>query len=191
LKQFLKIRHPGTAEVNLIDWASQILDVLSYLHSQKPPVIYRDLNPGNIMLRHHDGKVLLVDFGIARTMASETDASHTVIGTQGYAPPEQYKGQIEPASDIYALGATLHHLSTGMPPLVPFAFEPVRNFSPDLSRNFETVIMKALSLDVKDRFSCAEEMKLALIYNIFRRYSFCYITEKKVLLQYRKKKFLL
>ncbi len=156
---------PGLPEVNLIDWSCQILDVLSYLHSQKPPVIYRDLKPGNIMLRHSDGKVLLVDFGIARTMASETDASHTVIGTQGYAPPEQYKGQIEPASDIYALGATFHHLSTGMPPLVPFAFEPVRNFSPSLSRNFETVIMKALSLDVKDRFSCAEEMKLALIYN--------------------------
>jgi len=156
---------PGLPEVNLIDWACQILDVLSYLHSQKPPVIYRDLKPGNIMLRHSDGKVLLVDFGIARTMASETDASHTVIGTQGYAPPEQYKGQIEPASDIYALGATLHHLSTGMPPLVPFDFEPARNFSPALSRNFETVIMKALSLDVKDRFSCAEEMKLALIYN--------------------------
>ncbi|HPZ08656.1 MAG TPA: SUMF1/EgtB/PvdO family nonheme iron enzyme [Candidatus Eremiobacteraeota bacterium] len=162
---------PGLPEEKLTDWAIQVLDVLSYLHSQKPPIIYRDLKPGNIMLRENDDKVFLVDFGIARTMIIDNDALHTVIGTQGYAPPEQYKGHIEPRSDLYAMGATLHHLCTGKSPLVPFQFEPVQEFVSNISENFVSVIMKALSAKPEDRFFNAEEMKNALINNKKRNVS--------------------
>jgi len=105
----------------------------------------------------------LIDFGIARTITVEDGESHTVIGTQGYSPPEQYKGHAEPASDLYALGATLHHLSTGKQPLIPFQFEPVKMLAPGISENFSLIIMKALSHKVEDRYKDAEEMKRALL----------------------------
>lgn len=86
--------NPGLTEQFLTDCALQILNILSYLHSQDPPIIYRDLKPANIMVRKKDGMIFLIDFGIARTFITEKQESYTVVGTQGYAPPEQYKGNL-------------------------------------------------------------------------------------------------
>ncbi|MGV8120037.1 MAG: ankyrin repeat domain-containing protein [Candidatus Xenobiia bacterium LiM19] len=90
----------------------QILNILDYLHSQSPPVIYRDLNPRNIM--KSGDTIFLIDFGIAKVFSPQRQA--TVIGTPGYASPEQYKGQAEPRSDLYSLGVFMHYLLTGINP---------------------------------------------------------------------------
>ena len=84
--------------------------MLTYLHSFSPPVIYRDMKPGNVILRP-DGRITLIDFGIARIFSPQGKA--TLIGTPGFAPPEQYSGQVDERSDIYGLGATLHYILTG------------------------------------------------------------------------------
>ena len=85
----------------VMDVAAQILDALTYLHGVTPPIIYRDLKP--FECNQADGRVKMVDFGIARFF--QPQATATMIGTQGYAPPEQYMGKVEARSDLYALGA--------------------------------------------------------------------------------------
>ena len=99
----------------VIGWAKQLCDALSYLHSQKPPIIYRDMKPANVMLKP-EGNIKIIDFGIAREYKEQSLADTTVLGTKGYAPPEQYSGQTDARSDIYALGMTMHHLLTGIDP---------------------------------------------------------------------------
>ena len=112
------IREYGAQDqADVIEWAKQLCDVLSYLHSRKPPIIYRDMKPSNVMLRP-DGKVMLIDFGTAREFKESSVADTTCLGTQGYAAPEQYggHGQTDARTDIYCLGATLYHLLTGHNP---------------------------------------------------------------------------
>ncbi|HET9014108.1 MAG TPA: serine/threonine-protein kinase [Thermomicrobiaceae bacterium] len=152
------------SEQTLIDWALQILDVLSYLHEHQPdPIVFRDLKPSNVMLRT-DGTITLIDFGIARTF--QPMQRGTMIGTEGYAPPEQYRGTAEPRGDIYALGATLHHLSTQVDPRTepPFTFDqhPVRAVNPALSEGFEQVVRRATAYAPADRFPSAAAMAQAL-----------------------------
>jgi eukaryotic-like serine/threonine-protein kinase len=152
------------AEDTLIDWSLQILDVLAYLHEHQPePIVFRDMKPSNIMLRP-DGSVVLIDFGIARTF--QPMQRGTMIGTEGYAPPEQYRGIAEPRGDIYALGATLHHLATGSDPRseTPFTFDQrqPRELNPELSEGFEAIINRALSYSAADRFPSAAAMTQAL-----------------------------
>jgi outer membrane protein assembly factor BamB/predicted Ser/Thr protein kinase len=148
----------------VIDWAVQICDVLSYLHNQNPPVIFRDMKPSNIMLRPPN-QVVLIDFGIARVF--ETGQKGTMIGTEGYSPPEQYRGIANPRGDIYALGATLHHLLTRRDPRLepPFTFqeEPPKLLNPAVSEELDAVIMKALEYELEKRFASADEMKVALL----------------------------
>jgi eukaryotic-like serine/threonine-protein kinase len=151
-------------EQTLIDWSLQILDVLAYIHERPPePIVFRDLKPSNIMLRS-DGSVVLIDFGIARTF--QPMQRGTMIGTEGYAPPEQYRGIAEPRGDIYALGATLHHLATGSDPRneTPFTFDqrPPRTLNPDLSQQFEAIIRRALAYSAADRFPSATALAQAL-----------------------------
>lgn len=151
-------------EVTLVDWALQILDVLAYLHDHHPePIVFRDMKPSNIMLKP-DGKLSLIDFGIARTF--QPLQKGTMIGTEGYAPPEQYRGVAEPRGDIYALGATLHHLATGRDPRseTPFTFDqrPARESNPSISREFEEILNRALSYSAADRFPNAHAMIQAL-----------------------------
>jgi outer membrane protein assembly factor BamB/tRNA A-37 threonylcarbamoyl transferase component Bud32 len=151
-------------EEQIISWAIQICDVLSYIHSHKPnPIIFRDVKPSNIMLDNQD-RIVLIDFGIAKVF--QTGQKGTMIGTEGYSPPEQYKGIAEPRGDIYALGATMHHLLTQRDPRhePPFTFHdyPPRSLNPEASERLEAVVMKALQYEIEDRYSTAEEMKFAL-----------------------------
>ena len=166
LETVLDARGAPIPEPELIGWATEICDVLTYLHSQTPnPIIFRDVKPSNIMLHTASRRIILVDFGIAR--AFHRDERGTLIGTEGYAPPEQYRGLASPAGDIYALGATLHHLATGNDPRLetPFTFHqrPPRQLNPALSEAFEAVILKALAYDVADRYTSAETMRQALL----------------------------
>jgi serine/threonine protein kinase/Tfp pilus assembly protein PilF len=154
----------GVLEARARNWAQQVCNVLSYLHRQVPPIIFRDLKPSNIMVTGND-EVKLIDFGIARTFQSQHQS--TVIMTVGYAPPEQLYGMPEPGSDIYSLGATLHrvltaHDAANNKPTI-FSFPPLRALRPDISPAFELVVMKALAPDLKLRWSSCVEMERAII----------------------------
>lgn len=149
----------------VLDWAIQVSDVLVYLHDQKPPIVFRDLKPSNIMLRKQNNRIALIDFGIAK--AFEAGQKGTMIGTEGYSPPEQYRGVADPRGDIYALGATLHHLLTKRDPRLepPFTFhdEPARLLNPALSEETNAVIMKALEYEPEKRYQSAQALKDALV----------------------------
>lgn len=140
----------------VIGWAKQLCDALSYLHSQKPPIIYRDMKPANVMLKP-EGNIKIIDFGIAREYKEQNLADTTVLGTKGYAPPEQYSGQTDPRSDIYALGMTMHHLLTGIDPRGSEAYAPVRQWNPELSDGIEAIINKCVEVSPNDRYqNCAD-----------------------------------
>lgn len=149
----------------VLDWAIQVSDVLVYLHDQTPPIVFRDLKPSNIMLRKQNNRIALIDFGIAK--AFEAGQKGTMIGTEGYSPPEQYRGVADPRGDIYALGATLHHLLTKRDPRLepPFTFhdEPARLLNPALSEETNAVIMKALEYEPEKRYQSAQALKEALM----------------------------
>jgi len=153
------------SEALVVDWATQLCDVLTFLHTHKPrPIIFRDLNPSNIMLDPH-GRIRLVDFGIAKLFQSGEKG--TTIGTEGYCPPEQYRGVAEPRGDVYALGATMHHLLSKQDPRLepPFSFKerPIHQTNPTVSREVVSVIEKSLEYDVNDRWGSAEEFQRALL----------------------------
>lgn len=144
------------AEEMVIAWAKQVCDALSYLHSQRPPIIYRDMKPANVMLKP-EGNIKIIDFGIAREYKEQNLADTTVLGTKGYAPPEQYSGQTDPRSDIFALGMTMHHLLTGVDPRTGEAYAPVRQWNPELSEGIEVIIDKCVQPAAENRYqSCAD-----------------------------------
>ena len=148
-------------EQQVMRWAREILDVLRFLHSQNPPIVYRDLKPGNIMI-DQNGRAMIIDFGIARFLPP--GGRGTQIGSVGYAPPEQYLGKLEPRSDLYSLGATMHHLLTGRDPQLepPFSFPPVRELAPEVSVDLERVVMWSLERDAEKRPRSAAAMLEAL-----------------------------
>ena len=152
-------------EEQVVKWAIELCDVLHYLHSHTPePIIFRDMKPSNVMV-NHDGHIVLVDFGIAKTF--RVGQKGTMIGTEGYSPPEQYRGEATEQADVYALGATLHHLLTKRDPRIetPFTFNerPVRKINPAVSVEVEVVISTAVQYSPQDRFPSAMAMKEALI----------------------------
>lgn len=148
-------------EHDVLDWGIQICEILAYLHEQDPAIVYRDMKPANLIL-NKKGKIYVVDFGIARHF--NPTKKGTMIGTQGYAPPEQYRGQVEPRSDIYALAATIHHLLTGRDPQgeAPFSFPPLREENPKISPQLEKLVARCLSMEPEARFKNAREMMEAL-----------------------------
>lgn len=140
----------------VIGWAMQLCDALAYLHAQKPPIIYRDMKPANIMLKP-EGNIKIIDFGIAREYKEQSLADTTVLGTKGYAPPEQYSGQTDARSDIFALGMTMHHLLTGIDPRSGEAYAPVRMWNPELSEDIELIIDKCVEPAPENRYqNCSD-----------------------------------
>lgn len=153
-------------EERVARWAVQICDVLTYLHNHTPePIVFRDLKPSNIMVGP-DERIVLIDFGIARNL-TRPDRKGTMIGTEGYSPPEQYRGLAEPQGDLYALGATLHHLLSANDPRTetPFTFHerPLRQINPAISPEMDAVVVRALEYDMAARWRSSEEFKAALL----------------------------
>jgi serine/threonine protein kinase len=151
----------------VVRWSITLCAVLGYLHAQQPPIIYRDLKPANVMLTPN-GELKLIDFGIARRLLPARTRDTAQLGTDGYAPLEQYASQSEPRSDLYALGASLYHLLTGRVP----ESAPVRStggklaapraINPRVPEPVERVTMRALSLAPEDRYASAQAMGEAL-----------------------------
>ena len=149
---------------DVIEWAKQLCDVLGYLHSRKPPIIYRDMKPSNVMLKP-DGNVMLIDFGTAREFKYSSVADTTCLGTQGYAAPEQFggHGQTDARTDIYCLGATMYHLVTGHNPATPpYEMYPIRQWNPMLSSGLEEIILKCTQRNPEDRYQYCAELLYAL-----------------------------
>jgi formylglycine-generating enzyme required for sulfatase activity len=161
LEKQLKAAGDQLDESTTIDIALQVLDAIEYLHSRTPPVIYRDLKPSNVIVSP-DGRAKVVDFGIARFFQPEATA--TMVGTQGYAPPEQYKGKVEARTDLYALGATMHFMLTGRDPALepPFMFPAVQELCPGCSPTLADLVTEALALELKDRVPSAADFKRRL-----------------------------
>lgn len=148
----------------VIEWAKQLCDVLGYLHSRVPPIIYRDMKPSNIMLKP-DGNLTLIDFGTAREFKEKNLADTTCLGTVGYAAPEQFggMGQTDARTDIYCLGATLYHLVTGCNPSEPpYEIKPIREINPGLSSGLGRIIQKCTQRNPEDRYQSAAELMYAL-----------------------------
>ncbi|GEM_PF-4574042 len=145
-------------------WTEQLCDALGYLHRQRPPIIFRDLKPDNIMV-DKNGDVKLIDFGIARHFTPGKKSDTMLFGTFGYAPPEQYGGgQTDARSDEYALAATLHHVLTGRDPTQhsSFVFPPARQLNPAVPDGFSAALQKALSPNPGDRWATVDEFCQAI-----------------------------
>ena len=164
LESVLNASRTFLPQETVISYALQVLDVLSYLHNHKPvPIVFRDLKPSNVMLTDQD-RVMLIDFGIAKAYQHKTMG--TMIGTEGYCPPEQYRGLAEPRGDLYSLGALMHQMLTRSDPRleVPFTFAerlPTK-LNPAVSKAVEDVILRAVAYQPEDRFASAGDMRAAL-----------------------------
>jgi serine/threonine protein kinase len=155
-------------EKTVTEWAIQIADVLHYLHNHEPSIVYRDLKPANVMIDGNSGRVMLIDFGIARWVNKE-EKGVTAVGTMGYAPPELFSGNVEPRSDIYSLGSTMFHLLTGADPqsnpLLIFDFQKnprPRQINSQLSDQIEQILMRSVEYNAEARFTSAAELRDAL-----------------------------
>jgi eukaryotic-like serine/threonine-protein kinase len=161
-------------EREALEYASQVLDILDYLSHETPPIVHRDIKPANIIIGNKDKKAHLVDFGIARAdeVRNARRKQTTALGTPGYAPPEQYQGNADPRSDLYALAATLHHLLTNRDPRnhPPFSYPPVRTLNPQVSPETEQVLNKALTNDINQRYQSAAAMKQAIDDILLKRF---------------------
>ena len=161
-------------ELTVADWGMQVADVLEYLHGRPKPIIYRDLKPANLMIDGNSGRVMLIDFGIARWVAPQ-EKGVTAVGTMGYAPPELFSGKAEPRTDIYSLGATMFHLTTGADPqdnpllIFDFTKNPTpRQINPGISNEMEWILMHAVEYEPEKRFRSAGDLRDALAQHIER-----------------------
>lgn len=153
--------HGGQQESGVVEWAKQLCDVLGYLHSRTPAIIYRDMKPANVMLKP-DGTVTLIDFGTAKNYEINYGET-TGIGTIGYAAPEQYigsgLGRTDARTDIYCLGMTLYHLLTGQDPCRNLISDTsIRAVNPALSRGLDSIIRKCTAHQPEDRYQSCEEL---------------------------------
>lgn len=165
LKQFIQEKGMLT-EDQVTVWSMGMCDVLSYLHGRTPPVIYRDLKPANIILSPASG-IKLIDFGAAAECIKRISDKENLIGAQpvgtvGYAAPEQTdrEGRMDTRADFYALGATMHHMLTGIPPYkTPGQFEPIRKYNKKVSAKMEGIVKKCVEKDPDRRYRFCEEIK--------------------------------
>ncbi|HJD40028.1 MAG TPA: serine/threonine protein kinase [Candidatus Blautia stercoripullorum] len=159
LDRIVKEQGPQREE-NAVDWAKQLCDVLSYLHTRNPPVIYRDMKPSNI-IRRGDGRIVLIDFGTAREFKGGQGKDTLCLGTRGYAAPEQYggRGETDERTDIYGLGATLYFILTGHDPgTAPYEICPIRRWDPRLSPGLERIIQKCTRKNPEERYPSCKEL---------------------------------
>lgn len=172
LQQLLDKRQEPLPEALVLPWIRQVCDALSYLHKQQPPVIHRDIKPANIKITPQ-GQAVLVDFGIAKVYDPKLK---TTVGaravTPGYSPPEQYgRGSTDPRTDIYALGATLYTMLTGVEPpdsvdLLSGIGAPlagVRTLNPKVTSTVDAAIQRAMQLDRGQRFQTVDDFETALL----------------------------
>ncbi|HEX6107805.1 MAG TPA: protein kinase [Ktedonobacteraceae bacterium] len=161
-------------EREVLGYASEVLDILDYLAKQTPPIVHRDIKPANIIIGSKDKRAHLVDFGIARADEAKNikRKQTSALGTPGYAPPEQYQGNADPRSDLYALGATMHHLLTNHDPRnhQPFSYPPIRTLNPQVSSETEHLITKAVNNDITQRYQSAMAMKSDVDVILFKRF---------------------
>lgn len=160
-------------EKTVADWGMQVADVLDYLHSRPKPIIYRDLKPANLMIDGNSGRVMLIDFGIARWVTQQQEKGVTAVGTMGYAPPELFSGRVQPASDVYSLGATMFHLLTGADPqdnpllIFDFSKNPrPRQIAPSISTEMEQILMRCVEYRLEDRYHTAGELRNELVHHV-------------------------
>jgi tetratricopeptide (TPR) repeat protein/ribosomal protein L40E len=168
LEEYLERRGSGPLPVEqVLEWGEELCEVLSYLHSQQPPVIFRDLKPSNVMI-DKGGYIFLIDFGIARLFKPGQSYDTVAFGSPGYAAPEQYgKAQSSPRSDIYSLGALLHCLLTGVDPSErPFAFRSASQLNPEVPPDLEDLLEQMLEMNAERRPASIQEVlnTLRLLY---------------------------
>jgi serine/threonine protein kinase len=164
LEKRLRDANAPAFEQDALVWTIQMARVLGYLHDQNPPIIYRDLKPGNVILTP-DGVIKFIDFGVARQYKQGKAKDTVAIGTYGYAPPEQYgKGQTDARSDLYTLGATLYHLLTNLGPIPLRTPEPgsITQHNPSVKPPTEQVVIKAMQQKPENRYRNAQEMEAAM-----------------------------
>lgn len=170
LHNFIK-REGSVSEKQAYQWAIQLSELLSYLHSQKPPVIYRDLKPDNIIVCP-DGNLRVIDFGAALSVPYDRREQEQLAGTPGYAAPEQFAGMgryhncsgwgtgADARSDVYTLGVTLYHMLTGHNPAKPpYGIRPIRYMKPELTWDMERIVEKCTEEEPSKRYQTAEELK--------------------------------
>ncbi len=159
-------------EVQVLEWATQVCEVLAYLHGQPRPIIFRDLKPSNIMVTS-DGSIKLIDFGIARTYKAGQRKDTLTMGSENYAAPEQWgEVQTDPRADVYGLGATMYHLLANVPPLpafVPAERVSLRQHNPAVTEETVAVIERAMASDREARYASADDMRAALLECLPRR----------------------
>jgi predicted Ser/Thr protein kinase len=163
LKQVLD-RTTGVLSPQVVgSWMIQLCTIVEYLHVHKPPIIFRDLKPSNVILTP-DQRIILIDFGIATVFTA--DEKQTNVGTRGYAALEQYTGEAEIRSDVYALGGMMHHLLTKSDPRLqpPFSFHvrPPNRLNPAVTPELERVIMRCLEDDPDKRYQTVSDLHEAL-----------------------------
>ena len=170
------VKRDGAFPVDdVVRWAMELLDTLDYLHSQDPPIIHRDIKPGNLKLTSR-GNIVLLDFGLAKETTGNTQGARSIFGySRRYSPLEQIEGAgTDVRSDIFSLGATLFHLMTGEPPVDALArasaivagrrdpLVPADEVNPNVPPAVSKVLSQALALDPGKRFALASVMRSAL-----------------------------
>jgi serine/threonine protein kinase len=150
--------NPGLPAEQVVGWALQVLDALQYLHGRVPPVVHRDIKPSNLLLCEEHGRVVLVDFGIS---CVTNPGEGLWIGTPGYAGAEQQFGRPEPRSDLFALGATMHQLISGVKPK-DFDFPGFDELGLKVDPELEKIIASATVTWPQDRIPSAAAMSSAL-----------------------------
>lgn len=153
LRQLVKQNGPQP-EPLVLRWAKQIAEILTYLHSQDPPIIHRDLTPDNLV-RREDDTITLIDFGAANEFVG--NATGTMVGKQAYIAPEQLRGKANLSSDIYALGGTMYFLLTGKDPEALMSSHP-KSVAPEISDELDKIIASCTELEAADRPQSAESL---------------------------------